>query len=287
MLATRRTYTWVQKYIFPGGLLPSVDAIERVAREHAGLEVEVLRRIGTHYGLTLRLWRDRFIEHWPQVNRLGFDPTFRRMWELYLAYSEAGFRSGYLDDVQLRLTRALRIQPPSAQYDGGAGSLVVQAPAVPVVDHRRDQQADQHRPDQAGQQSDGPTGDTAYRRAGPGPPAVRAAGDRWWRRTARPAVPSSARTPPAGLRAASSPPDHSGLAHGQRRDRGWRRTSRPQCAEPTAPPRDGRRSLGGKTRAGSPGTRSRRSTGGREHAGRLQTPRRGAAAACRSDVRRA
>jgi cyclopropane-fatty-acyl-phospholipid synthase len=106
MLATRRTYTWVQKYIFPGGLLPSVDAIERVNAEHTGLRVEVLRRLGSHYGHTLRLWRERFNERWPEIGRLGFDPTFRRMWELYLAYSEAGFRSGYLDDVQLRLTRA-------------------------------------------------------------------------------------------------------------------------------------------------------------------------------------
>jgi len=105
MLATRRTYTWVQKYIFPGGLLPSVEAIEQVTRQHTGLEVEVLRRLGQHYGPTLRLWRDRFNERWPEVSSLGFDPTFRRMWELYLAYSEAGFRSGYLDDVQLRLTR--------------------------------------------------------------------------------------------------------------------------------------------------------------------------------------
>jgi cyclopropane-fatty-acyl-phospholipid synthase len=105
MLATRRTYTWVQKYVFPGGLLPSVDAIERVTAEHTGLRVEVLRRIGSHYGHTLRLWRERFTDRWPAIASVGFDPTFRRMWELYLAYSEAGFRSGYLDDVQIRLTR--------------------------------------------------------------------------------------------------------------------------------------------------------------------------------------
>jgi cyclopropane-fatty-acyl-phospholipid synthase len=105
MLATRNTYTWVQKYIFPGGLLPSVRAMEEVNAQHTGLQVEVLRRLGTHYGPTLRLWRERFGERWPQIEELGFDPTFRRMWELYLAYSEAGFRSGYLDDVQIRLTR--------------------------------------------------------------------------------------------------------------------------------------------------------------------------------------
>ena len=105
MLATRNTFTWVQKYIFPGGLLPSVHAVEQVAAEHTGLKVEVLRHLGADYARTLRIWRNRFIERWPQIAELGFDATFRRMWEFYLAYSEAGFRSGYLDDVQLLLTR--------------------------------------------------------------------------------------------------------------------------------------------------------------------------------------
>ncbi|HEU4946644.1 MAG TPA: cyclopropane-fatty-acyl-phospholipid synthase family protein [Kribbella sp.] len=105
MLATRNTFTWVQKYIFPGGLLPSVRAIEQVTAEHTGLRVEPMRRLGEDYARTLRIWRNRFSERWPRIQELGFDPTFRRMWEFYLAYSEAGFRSGYLDDVQLRLTR--------------------------------------------------------------------------------------------------------------------------------------------------------------------------------------
>ena len=105
MLATRRTYTWVQKYIFPGGLLPSVEAIEQVNRDHTGMRVEQVRRIGRHYGHTLRIWRERFVNRWPAIASLGFDETFGRMWQLYLAYSEAGFRAGYLDDVQLRLTR--------------------------------------------------------------------------------------------------------------------------------------------------------------------------------------
>jgi cyclopropane-fatty-acyl-phospholipid synthase len=105
MLATRNTFTWVQKYIFPGGLLPSVDAIGQVTAQHTGLRPEVIRHLGGDYARTLRIWRNRFIEQWPQIARLGFDPTFRRMWEFYLAYSEAGFRSGYLDDVQLLLTR--------------------------------------------------------------------------------------------------------------------------------------------------------------------------------------
>jgi cyclopropane-fatty-acyl-phospholipid synthase len=105
MLATRNTFTWVQKYIFPGGLLPSVHAIQQVTAQHTGLQAEVLRHLGGDYARTLRIWRNRFIDQWPSIEALGFDSTFRRMWEFYLAYSEAGFRAGYLDDVQLLLTK--------------------------------------------------------------------------------------------------------------------------------------------------------------------------------------
>ena len=56
--------------------------------------------MGPHYAETLRMWRERFIERWDAVSALGFDDVFQRMWELYLAYSEAGFRSGYLDVFQ-------------------------------------------------------------------------------------------------------------------------------------------------------------------------------------------
>ncbi|TCC33592.1 class I SAM-dependent methyltransferase [Kribbella sindirgiensis] len=105
MLATRNTFTWVQKYIFPGGLIPSIKVIEDVTAQHTGLRAEVIRHLGPDYARTLRVWRNRFIEHWPAIAALGFDDTFRRMWEFYLAYSEAGFRTGYLDDVQLLLTR--------------------------------------------------------------------------------------------------------------------------------------------------------------------------------------
>jgi cyclopropane-fatty-acyl-phospholipid synthase len=105
MLATRNTFTWVQKYIFPGGLIPSIKVIEDVTAQHTGLRADVVRHLGADYARTLRVWRNRFIERWPEISALGFDDTFGRMWEFYLAYSEAGFRTGYLDDVQLRLTR--------------------------------------------------------------------------------------------------------------------------------------------------------------------------------------
>ncbi|MEV0318341.1 cyclopropane-fatty-acyl-phospholipid synthase family protein [Streptomyces sp. NPDC050659] len=104
MLASRSTYTWVQKYIFPGGMLPSVRAIEENVRSHTRLRVTACDGFGEHYAQTLRLWRERFAQQADAVEGLGFDDTFRRMWTFYLAYSEAGFRSRYLDVHQIQLT---------------------------------------------------------------------------------------------------------------------------------------------------------------------------------------
>jgi cyclopropane-fatty-acyl-phospholipid synthase len=104
-LATRRSFSWIQKYIFPGGMIPSLHAIETVAAEHTTLRVTATHHFGRHYAETLRRWRTAFLAAWPQVADLGFDTTFQRMWELYLAYSEAGFNAGYLDVAQIRLRR--------------------------------------------------------------------------------------------------------------------------------------------------------------------------------------
>jgi cyclopropane-fatty-acyl-phospholipid synthase len=105
VLATRRSFSWIQKYIFPGGIIPSLQSIDETLSAHTTLRVTQRREMGAHYARTLRLWRDRFNEQWPRVHQLGFDETFRRMWEFYLAYCEAGFRSGYLGVSQLQLTR--------------------------------------------------------------------------------------------------------------------------------------------------------------------------------------
>jgi len=104
MLATRHTYTWIQKYIFPGGLLPSVTAIQdSLARTR--LRITGREDFGAHYAETLRIWRERFGAQAAEVARLGFDEVFTRMWNFYLCYSEAGFRAGYLDVSQLTLAR--------------------------------------------------------------------------------------------------------------------------------------------------------------------------------------
>ena len=105
MLATRRTYTWINKYIFPGGFLPSVEAIEQITARHTRLRVTDRLAFGTHYAETLRQWDERFLAARERVLALGFDETFVRMWHFYLEYSRAGFASGYIDVNQLVLAR--------------------------------------------------------------------------------------------------------------------------------------------------------------------------------------
>ncbi len=104
-LATRRSFSWIQKHIFPGGIIPSRQAIDDTLAARTTLRVTRQRELGPHYARTLRLWRERFEDQWPHIDARGFDETFRRMWEFYLAYSEAGFRSGYLGVSQLQMTR--------------------------------------------------------------------------------------------------------------------------------------------------------------------------------------
>jgi cyclopropane-fatty-acyl-phospholipid synthase len=103
--ATLDTYTWIRKYIFPGGQIASAEAIERTLRRCTSLRIADRYSFGRHYAETLRRWRERFEARWADIGRLGFDETFRRMWTLYLAYSEAGFRTGYLDVAQFTMTK--------------------------------------------------------------------------------------------------------------------------------------------------------------------------------------
>ena len=114
MRQTRHTYTWVHKYVFPGGLIPSAEALSRAAAR-SGLVPGESFAMGPHYAETLRLWDEEFLARWPEVARLGFDEVFRRMWHFYLCYSRAGFDSGYLDVQQLVLTRAHERAMPLAQ----------------------------------------------------------------------------------------------------------------------------------------------------------------------------
>jgi cyclopropane-fatty-acyl-phospholipid synthase len=105
MLATRNTHTWINKYIFPGGFLPSVRAIDEVTRTHTALRLSDRLAFGPHYAATLRLWDQAFRAAATEVRGLGFDETFQRMWHFYLEYSRAGFTAGYLDVHQLTFAK--------------------------------------------------------------------------------------------------------------------------------------------------------------------------------------
>jgi cyclopropane-fatty-acyl-phospholipid synthase len=105
LMASKRSWTWIHKYIFPGGLLLSERVIDDVCAQHTSLRVVDRLHMSCSYADTLRQWRDRFNADPQRVDELGFDATFRKMWTFYLAYCEAGFRSGYLNVAQLTLAR--------------------------------------------------------------------------------------------------------------------------------------------------------------------------------------
>jgi cyclopropane-fatty-acyl-phospholipid synthase len=105
MLATQNTWTWINKYIFPGGFLPSVTAIDEITRRDTTLRISERLSFGQHYAETLERWDEAFLAAHEEVRDLGFDRTFERMWHFYLEYSRAGFASGYIDVQQITFER--------------------------------------------------------------------------------------------------------------------------------------------------------------------------------------
>jgi cyclopropane-fatty-acyl-phospholipid synthase len=101
----RRSPDFIQRYIFPGGMLPSPAALE-AHYAAARLEPLATEAFGADYARTLHLWQDRFELAWERIRGLGFDERFRRIWTYYLAYCEAGFRNGTIDVVQTALRPA-------------------------------------------------------------------------------------------------------------------------------------------------------------------------------------
>jgi cyclopropane-fatty-acyl-phospholipid synthase len=100
-----RSTDFIQQYIFPGGMLPSVRAFREQATR-AGLQVRAQLAFGADYARTLRAWRARFHERQGAVAALGFDERFVRLWDFYLAYCEAAFETGQTDVVQFTLAHA-------------------------------------------------------------------------------------------------------------------------------------------------------------------------------------
>jgi cyclopropane-fatty-acyl-phospholipid synthase len=104
---------FIQRFVFPGSFIPSVDAISDSVRRSTDLKVFHLEDIGPHYATTLRHWRQNFLARLPEVRRLGYPDAFVRLWEYYLCYCEGGFLERQLGDVQMLLTKP-RCRLPAA-----------------------------------------------------------------------------------------------------------------------------------------------------------------------------
>jgi cyclopropane-fatty-acyl-phospholipid synthase len=100
----RKGVDFIQKYIFPGGMLPAPSVL-RAEVERAGLRVKGSIEFGESYSLTLRRWHETFTERWSEVRKLGFDDRFRRMWDFYLASCAGAFQGGNCDVTQITVTR--------------------------------------------------------------------------------------------------------------------------------------------------------------------------------------
>jgi cyclopropane-fatty-acyl-phospholipid synthase len=95
---------FIQKYIFPGGMLPSMKMLENPL-ENAGLKLDKHDGFALDYARTLTHWREKFLSAWPELSTMNkFDERFKRMWELYLCYCEGGFRAGMIDVKQMLIS---------------------------------------------------------------------------------------------------------------------------------------------------------------------------------------
>ena len=93
---------FIQKYIFPGGFLPCKKSLYQYANQN-GLDVVQYNSYGSHYSNTLNMWRSEFTKKWEEISRQGFDLTFKRMWNFYFSYCDAGFKSKNIDLIQFSM----------------------------------------------------------------------------------------------------------------------------------------------------------------------------------------
>jgi cyclopropane-fatty-acyl-phospholipid synthase len=100
----RKSADFIQRYVFPGGMLPTKTVLDRLASA-AGLTCQTMTGHAEAYADTLAEWNRRFQAAWPELAPMGFDRRFKRIWEFYLAYCEAGFRTDNIDVVQVAYTR--------------------------------------------------------------------------------------------------------------------------------------------------------------------------------------
>jgi cyclopropane-fatty-acyl-phospholipid synthase len=115
--AARDSIDFIQRYIFPGGCLPSVAALSETVAQVTDMRIFHLEDIGPHYATTLRHWRERFFANIDKVRQLGYPERFIRMWEYYLTYCEGGFRQQVIGTVQLLLVKPQCHRDPLSSTD--------------------------------------------------------------------------------------------------------------------------------------------------------------------------
>ena len=100
----RKEEDFIQKYIFPGGFLPSFKSLNQLSLQ-TGLQIDSYKLYGEHYSNTLQQWRKSFLNSWDKISRQGFNTNFKKMWDFYLSYCEAGFKSKHIDLIQFSLCK--------------------------------------------------------------------------------------------------------------------------------------------------------------------------------------
>ena len=93
---------FIQKFIFPGGFLPSFKSLKKLSNQ-SGLEIDKHNLYGQHYSNTLQKWRNSFLNSWEKISRQGFNTSFKKMWDFYFSYCEAGFKSKNINLIQFSL----------------------------------------------------------------------------------------------------------------------------------------------------------------------------------------
>ena len=125
------TNPWISKYIFPGGYIPALsEVLPRI--EKAGLLVTDIEILRLHYAETLKAWRERFLAHREEVERI-YDQRFVRMWEFYLASSEMSFREQNMMVFQIQLTKRQGVVPMTRDYIAPRGAAACAMPKARVI----------------------------------------------------------------------------------------------------------------------------------------------------------
>jgi cyclopropane-fatty-acyl-phospholipid synthase len=112
-----KSVDFIQKYIFPGGCLPSVSCMTEIMTTHTDLRVTNIEDIGLHYAFTLKEWRDRLYESIEKIKKMGYSDTFIRMWHYYLCYCEGAFIERAIGDVQMILMKPENRNRPYLNFE--------------------------------------------------------------------------------------------------------------------------------------------------------------------------